>query len=103
MSIFKKKGSRTDINNYRGIMLLSSTGKLFNSILTKRITQHCINNNVINTQQAGFMPGEGTIGHAMVFTEIVRNMVSDYKRPFAFLLDLSKAFDCIPRHHIQTI
>ena len=100
VNLFKNKGSRTDLNNYRGIMLLSITGKLFNSILAKRITKHCVDEKVINTQQAGFMPGEGTIGHAMVFTEIVRNMVNDDKRPFAFFLDLSKAFDCIPRHHI---
>ena len=54
VNLYKKKGSKTDPDNYRGIMLLSIAGKMFNSILAQRITKHCTKWKVLNDQQDGF-------------------------------------------------
>ena len=74
---------------------------MFNSILAQRITKHCTKWKVLNDQQDGFMPGRGTMGHAMALSEIVTNMLNNNETPYACFVDLAKAFDCIPREHVR--
>ena len=40
VSLYKKE-DKLDVNNYRGFMLLSILGKIFNYVLNKRITRYC--------------------------------------------------------------
>ena len=83
--------------NYRGIMLLNISGKLFNWILAKRITTYCDKERILNDRQDGFMPKRGGTGHSMSVTEIIIDRLNRGKNPYVFYLDLSKAFDCINR------
>ena len=41
-------------NNSRGITITSAIGKLFNSILNKRLDKYLADNNIINDCQIGF-------------------------------------------------
>ena len=59
--IFKKKGSKEDCNNYRGITLLSCLGKLFTSILNNRLYAFCEENKILGESQAGFCKGYSTL------------------------------------------
>ena len=45
-SLFSKKGDIGNVENYRGITLLSVVGKLFTSILNKRLNDWAENYNV---------------------------------------------------------
>ena len=52
--IYKNKGDKKDVNNYRGITLLSCLGKLFTSALNGRLSKFCEINDIIGEVQAGF-------------------------------------------------
>ena len=52
-----KKNSRSDINNYRSINILSVIAKLFEKILVSQITFYFEDNNIFYTGQHGFRKG----------------------------------------------
>ena len=54
-----KKGSKQDCANYRGITLLSITGKILTIILRKRL--ECLYESTIKDEQAGFRTGRGCV------------------------------------------
>ena len=57
LPLFKKKGSRSYVDNYRGITILSCLGKLFTSVVNTRITKFAEAINLIGIEQAGFRKG----------------------------------------------
>ena len=58
--LYKNKGATNDPNNYRGITLLSSIGKLFTSIINTRLTNYIDNTGLLGEDQAGFRSGYST-------------------------------------------
>src|SRR3989441_4803059 len=59
VTIYKRKGSKAECGNYRGISLLCVAGK----ILTKILFSHLLNNvahHVLPESQCGFRPNRGT-------------------------------------------
>lgn len=61
-----KKGSLNDVNNYRGITLLSTLGKLFTRVLNNRLCTWAENYGVYIEAQAGFRTGMGTTDNVFV-------------------------------------
>ena len=55
-----KKGSINEIENYRGITLLSVLGKLFTRVINNRLGDWAENYFVLIEAQAGFRPGMST-------------------------------------------
>ena len=49
-----KKGPIDDLDNYRGIALISHLAKLFYSILNNRLLQYCIEHKILDPCQLGF-------------------------------------------------
>ena len=50
----KPEGEKSDPNNYRPISLLNFLGKVFASILNKKLVKHLEDNNIIKESQHGF-------------------------------------------------
>ena len=61
--VYKKKGSTSDPNNYRGITLLSCLGKLFTSCINVRLAKYLDAWSIIGEEQAAFHEGYGTMDH----------------------------------------
>jgi len=61
-----KKGSLNDVNNYRGITLLSCLGTLFTRILNTRLCNWAESYNVYIEAQAGFRSKMGTADNIFV-------------------------------------
>ena len=59
-------GDKSDPTNYRGICVSSCLGKLFCSILNRRILLYFEENNTLHNFQIGFLPENHTADH--VFT-----------------------------------
>ncbi|KAI7802925.1 putative RNA-directed DNA polymerase from mobile element jockey-like [Triplophysa rosa] len=57
VSIFKK-GDKADCGNYRGISLLSTTGKALARVLANRLTP--LSESILPESQSGFCPNRGT-------------------------------------------
>ena len=97
LPLFKNKGSIDDVNNYRGITLLSVLGKLFTSALNKRLTNYLESISALGEEQAGFREGYSTLSHIFVLHCIIDFYLQRKKRLYCAFIDYSKAFDLIDR------
>lgn len=64
-----QKGSRSDLNNYRPISLMSNIYKLFSKIITRRLTKHLEEEQP--PEQAGFRTGFSTTDHLQALNQII--------------------------------
>ena len=93
-----KGGPKSDPSNYRGVSLLSCLGKLFLSILNNRLEQFALVKGILSASQLGFIKGNRTSDAHI----IIRKLIDKYchknnKRIYSCFIDLSKAFDTVPR------
>ena len=95
--LFKNKGSVDDVNNYRGITLLSVLGKLFTSALNNRLTTYLEGISALGEDQAGFREGYSTLNHIFVLHCLIDFYLQKKKRMYCAFIDYSKAFDLIDR------
>jgi hypothetical protein len=80
--------------NYRGIAINSCIGKLFNSILNKRLDKYLEKHNIINPCQIGFISKSRTSDHMFVLKTLIDKYNSGKGgKPFACFVDFKKAFD----------
>ena len=93
--IYKKKGSKNNPNNYRGITLISCLAKFFTIILNNRLK--IVAKWVISQIQAGFRPGYSTLDHVFSLMCILILYKNYKKNLFIAFIDYQKAFDTIWR------
>ena len=92
--ILFKGGAKIDLNNYRGITLLSVVGKLLVGILNEQLTKLVEKYNVVNENQAGFRKGYRTTDHIFTLNAIISHTINvKKKRLFVCFIDFKKAFD----------
>ena len=88
-----KKGSKSDISNYRGISKLSAIPKLFEKIITD-ILKHQVSQNV-SPYQHGFMKRRSTMTNLLEFSSKVLNGFASNEQTDVIYTDFSKAFDTV--------
>jgi hypothetical protein len=93
-----KKGNKNSPNNYRGITLISNFGKLFTSVLTKRVENWSNQFNVSSDAQFGFRHGVSTVDAVFVLNTLVEYVLSQKSRLYCAFIDLKKAFDSVYRN-----
>lgn len=92
-----KKGNVENVENYRGITLLSVVGKLFTSIINNRLNEWAENYHVYIEAQAGFRNGMGTIDNIFVLHGLITHCLNNSGKLFAAFVDFQKAFDFVVR------
>ena len=92
-----KTGSLNDLENYRGISLLSHFGKIFTRVLSNRLNTWAETYNVYVEAQAGFRKDMSTIDNIFVLNAIVSHMLNANKKLYVALVDFSKAYDLVVR------
>ena len=93
-----KGGAKSDPSNYRGISLLSCLGKFFLSIINKRLAKFCVDKGVLSESQLGFVRGNRCSDAHLIIHNLVTKYCHKYKKKiYSCFIDLSKAFDTIPR------
>ena len=100
--LYKNKGDINDINNYRGITLLSCIGKLFTSVLNTRLYSYLTSEDILGNEQAGFRPQHSTLDHIFALHILSKFYIDQKKQLFCAFVDYSKAFDFIDRVHLWT-
>ena len=90
-----KKNDKKDPNNYRGITISNSLGKLFNSILQNRLSLFVQQKNIINEEQIGFQKGCRTSDHMFILNSIIDLYRKNKRKLFICFVDFSQAFDKI--------
>lgn len=90
------KGGNLDLtDNYRGISILSCIGKLFNSILNKRIVDFLQSKGIIHISQIGFKENCRTSDHVFVLKTIIDYYKKKRKFVFGCFVDFRKAYDSV--------
>ena len=90
-----KKNDIDDVNNYRGITLVSCFSKLFTSILNKRLNTWAENYNICGDTQFGFRKGKSTVDAIFVLNAVIQKFLSRNDRLYCAFIDLRKAFDSV--------
>ena len=98
--LYKNKGDINDVNNYRGITLLSCIGKLFTSVLNSRLYDYLTTAKLLGSEQVGFRPKHSTLDHIFAL-QILANYYKDTgKQLYCAFVDYSKAFDFVDRTYL---
>lgn len=90
-----KKGSKTEILNYRPISILPAISKIFEKIIYKRLYSYLIKFNILTSTQYGFLPNlstEHAIYNALSF---ISDCVDKKEKVAGIFFDFSRAFDTI--------
>lgn len=95
-----KKGDINNVNNYRGITLISHLAKLFTSLLNKRLLKWSAREDIVTDAQFGFKPGFGTSDAIFALQSLIINSIEQNKRPYCAFIDYSKAFDSINHRYL---
>ena len=92
MTSLFKKDDNTDKQNYRPISILSSISKVFERLLFQQITSFV--SDKISPYLCGFRKGFST--HVLLrLIEKLNTSLDKKQKVGLFMMDLSKAFDCI--------
>ena len=90
-----KSGDNEDPTNYRGITISNCLGKLYTSILNRRLLQFCDEKKIINKFQIGFLPKNRTADHILVLKTLIDTFKRRRKPLLLCFIDFKKAFDTV--------
>ena len=99
--IFKGKGKKEEIKNYRPISLLSNLYKIFTKILALRLSHKLDSFQPI--EQAGFRKGYSTIDHIHAIKQIIEKRKEFQRFIIMIFIDYEKAFDSIKTKAISKV
>ena len=91
-----KKSSRTDKGNYRPISVLPSVSKIFEKLLYDQLSKYL--EDKLSPLLCGFRKKYSTQHALLRMTERWRHCLDNSGAIVAVLMDLSKAYDCIPHN-----
>lgn len=100
VSIFKK-GDKADCGNYRGISLLSTTGKALARVLANRLTP--LSESSLPESQSGFCPNRGTTDMIFIACQRQEKCREQNLPLYMAFIDLSKAFDSVNRQALWLV
>ena len=89
-----KKGSKFDKSNYRPVSLLPALSKVFERLIAKQINSFM--EPLLSPKLCGFRKKYGTQHALLNLLRNWQNSLSNSSKVGALLMDLSKAFDCLP-------
>ena len=92
-----KKGHVNDPSNYRGIFLVSCLGKIFSSLLNKRLNEWAETNNIFCNNQFGFRKEKSVNDCIFTIHGLIEHFLSNSTPFFCSFVDLKKAFDYTDR------
>ena len=90
-----KGGDKDDCNNYRPISLLPAIGKLFEKLISHRLSEHLDSHNILSHHQFGFRKNYSTELAVNDIHEKLLNNLDKGLNSCTVFLDLAKAFDSV--------
>ena len=88
-----KKGAKSLCDNYRGISIMDSVAKLFDTIICARLQRWF----VPDREQAGAQRGRGCMELVVTLRLLIDYAISKKRKLFIVFVDFSKAYDKVPR------
>ncbi len=93
-----KEEDSNELSQFRKISLLSVEGKIYFSLLSRRITEYLLNNKYIDISvQKGGIPGSsGCLEHTSMISQLLREAKEDKGDLSVVWLDLADAYGSVP-------
>jgi len=91
-----KKGSRSQVENYRPVSLTSQLCKVLESVIRDALVSHLDKNSLLNSSQHGFRKGLSCSSNLLTFLESVTAHIDNKSVVDTLYLDLAKVFDKVP-------
>ena len=101
VAVYKNKGSKSLVDNYRPISILPILGRVLEKFVSSQLQLFCDSNGIIPIQQFGFRKHSSCELTLLAAMDTWMKDVSSGNLAGALLIDLSKAFDSIS--HVQLI
>ena len=95
VTLYKNRGDRSDCNNYRGISLLSTVGKVFARVVLSRL--QILANRIYPESQCGFRSERSTIDMIFSVRQLQEKCREQHMPLYIAFIDLTKAFDLVSR------
>eukprot|EP00922_Rhytidocystis_sp_ex-Travisia-forbesii_P004096 GHVS01005962.1.p1 GENE.GHVS01005962.1~~GHVS01005962.1.p1 ORF type:complete len:327 (+),score=20.39 GHVS01005962.1:1-981(+) len=96
-----KKGAKEECSNYRGIMLLSCVGKLLSIILLDRLLP--VLSATLTPNQCGYRANRSTTDLIFATRQLIEKSIEHRQSVHMVFVDLSKAFDTVPRDALWSL
>ena len=96
IKVIYKKGSKYDVNNYRGVSMTSLMGKTLERIIVAGVLEHCQNNNMISRSQHGGLRRKSTVSNLLGFIDNIVLKMDRGETIGSLYTDHSKYFDTVP-------
>jgi hypothetical protein len=95
-----KKGSRSEVGNYRPVSLTSICCKIMESLLRDHIMQHLLANKLLSNSQYGFIKGRSTMLQLLHLLDKWTEYLEQGGQIDAVYTDFEKAFDKVPHKRL---
>ena len=102
LSLFKRKGSKSECGDHRGISLLEAVGKVFAKLLLNCLLEW-VCPTVIPESQCGFRAGCGTMDMIFSVRQLQEKCIEQRVPLYQVFVDLTKAFDTVNRSALWII
>ena len=98
-----KKGSKSELPNYRPISLLTSFSKIFEKVIYKRLVNHASVYNIPAKVHYGFRTDMSADNAIFQLTNNILKALDNKQIAGGIFCDLSKAFDCVDHETLLSI
>lgn len=95
-----KSGSKSDLNNYRPIAILSVIEKVLEEIVVRRLNSFLTKHKIISNNQFGFQRGKNINQLLGYFSNCINRNLNINNQCLALFIDFSKAFDTLPHEKL---
>jgi hypothetical protein len=92
--VYKSKGEKTSVDNYRPISIVPSISKIIESILSQLLMKH-LENDLVTDRQFAYRKSKSTTSAAYDMINSITTGLDDKYKIAGIFCDLSKAFDVI--------
>ena len=100
ISPIHKKGSKSEVGNYRPISLTSCICKVLERLIRKSLLEHLFNNELISERQHGFLPGRSCSTQLLEMMDYCTEILDRGGSMDIIYFDLAKAFDSVPHRRL---
>ena len=91
-----KDGVKKNVESYRGISIQPIVGKVFESLINKRLRPHL--KRLLIDEQHGFQPQKSTFSNLACYTDYISTALNEKCEVHSIYTDFSKAFDVVPHN-----
>ena len=102
VTIYKRKGDKSDCDSSRGISLLSVAGKVLARVMLQRLLAQ-VAEIVLPESQCGFRRGRNITDMIFVARLLQEKCREQHRNLYLALIDLTKAFDTMNRDPLWTV